>query len=148
MTQGNEESETYWDDGKAVPCRTRSEMVALLESFSEQIGPLDCWSLGALEALDERWKYRIEDERFIRANGGRPNPNELGEPKDMGEPFRCFNASYKKDDAEKEDPDAWKARYQVPVVACRTCGLVISPYHAVDGECERCASWVKPKNSS
>jgi len=130
MTKDNEDRETYWDaDGKAVPRRTRSEMTALLLTFREQIGPLDCWSLGALEELDDCWKYGIDDERYIRANGGRPSLRELGEP------IRCYTASYKKED-----------QYRVTTVTCKTCGDVLSRIYAEDGEeCDRCAAYAKPE---
>ena len=134
VTQDNEDVEAYWDaDGKAVPRRTRSEMQALLATFNSQIGPLDCWSLGALEELEYCWIYGIDQERFIRANGGRPSVQELGEP-------ICNNYSTL---PPSEDAEAREAKYQVPTVACKTCGLVISRFYAEDGECERCASWVK-----
>jgi len=130
MTDDSEDKETYWDaDGKAVPRRTRSEMTALLLTFREQIGPLDCWSSGALEELDDCWKYGIDDERYIRAHGGRPSLQELGEP------IRCYNASYKKGEQDRET-----------AVTCKTCGDVLPLIYAKDGdECEKCAAYAKPE---
>jgi hypothetical protein len=81
MNQDDEDKETYWDaNGQAVPRRTRNEMRSLLTIFRKQIGPLDCWSMAALEELEDCWRYGIEQERDIRASGGHPNPRNLPPP--------------------------------------------------------------------